>query len=97
MGKRRYEVGGDGILNNVADISADVMIRMSNIYSFMEITVVVFNFPVRQEIAEFGRVESWSMELLDDILDLMLSCLLVNYVGLVVGILEIAREIADVE
>ena len=27
----------------------------------------------------------------------MLSCLLVIYVGLVVGILEIAREIADVE
>ena len=97
MGKRRYEVGGDGILNNVADISADVMMRMSNIFFFVEITVVVFNFPVRQEIAEFGRVESWSMEILDGILDLMLSCLLVNYVGLVVGILKIARGIEDVD
>ena len=69
MGKRRYEVGGDGILNNVADISADVMMRMSNIYFLMETTVVVFDFQVRQEIVEFGRVESWSMEILDDILD----------------------------
>ena len=40
--------------------------RMSNIYFLMKITVVVFDFLVRQEIAEFGRVESWS---LDDILD----------------------------
>ena len=45
------------------------MMRMSNIYFLMEITVVVFDFLVRQEIAEFGRVESWSMEILDDILD----------------------------
>ena len=69
MGKRRYEIGGGGILDSVADIGDDVVVRISNIYFFMEITVVVFNFLVRQEIAEFGRVESWSMEILDDILD----------------------------
>ena len=55
-------------MNNVADISADVMMRMSNIYFFMEITVVVFKIPMRQEIDEFGRIESWLMDILDDIL-----------------------------
>ena len=67
MGKRRYEIGGGGILNSVADIGDDVVVRISNIYFFMEITVVVFKIPMRQEICEFGRSESWSMDVLGDI------------------------------
>ena len=68
MGKRRYEIGGGGILDSVADIGDDVVVRISNIYFFMEITMVVFKIPMRQEIDEFGRIESWSMDILDDIL-----------------------------
>ena len=68
MGKRRYEIGSGGILNSVADIGDDVVVRISNIYFFMEITVVVFKIPMRQEIDEFRRIESWSMDILDDIL-----------------------------
>ena len=58
MGKRRYKVGGSGISDSVANSGTDVMVRMSNICFFMEIAVVVFDFPVRQEEVEFGRVES---------------------------------------
>ena len=56
MGKRRYKVGGGGILNSVADVNADVMMRMSFVCFFMEITMVMFNFLVRQEKIEFGQV-----------------------------------------
>ena len=63
MGKRRYEVDGGGILNSVSDVNADVMMRMSFVCFFMEITMVVFNFLVRQEKIEFGQVESWSIEI----------------------------------
>ena len=63
MGKRRYKVGGDDILNSVADVNADVMMRMSFVCFFMEIMMVVFNFLVRQEKVEFGQVESWSIEI----------------------------------
>ena len=31
MGKRRYEIGGGGILGSVADIGDDVVVRISNI------------------------------------------------------------------
>ena len=67
MGKRRYEIGGGGILDSVADIGDDVVVRISNIYFFMEIMVVVFKIPMRQEIDGFGQYESWSMDVLDDI------------------------------
>ena len=30
--------------------------------------MVVFKIPMRQEIDEFGRIESWSIDILDDIL-----------------------------
>ena len=63
MRKRRYKIGGGDILNSVADVNADVMMRMSFVCFFMEITMVVFNFLVRQEKIEFGQVESWSIEI----------------------------------
>ena len=47
MGKRRYKVGGGGISNNFAKNDANMMMRMSNICFLMEITVVVFVFPVQ--------------------------------------------------
>ena len=31
MGKRRYEIDGGGILDSVADIGDDVVVRISNI------------------------------------------------------------------
>ena len=42
---------------------------MSNVRFFMEIAVVVFIFMVRQEIVVFGRVEDWSVEFVEGILD----------------------------
>ena len=39
-----------------------MMMCMSNIRFLMEITVVMFIFPVRLEMIEFERVESWSMK-----------------------------------
>ena len=68
MGKRRYEVDGGGILNSVSDVNADVMMRMSFVCFFMEIMMVVFKILMRQKIDEFGRRESWSMDVLDDII-----------------------------
>ena len=44
-----------------------MVVRISNICFFMEIMVVVFKIPMRQEIGEFGRSKSWSMDILGDI------------------------------
>ena len=42
-----------------------MMMCMSNMRFLMEITVVMFIFPVRLEMIEFERVKSWSMKWLD--------------------------------
>ena len=62
MGRWRYRAGGGGITIVYAGIGADVIPSMSNICYFMEIAVVVFIIPVRLQIIDFGRVESWLME-----------------------------------
>ena len=49
-------------MNIFADSDVYMMMCMSNIRFLMEITVVMFIFPVRLEMIEFERVESWSMK-----------------------------------